>query len=213
MHLYSSKVKKKIFLSGAEELVNGQHPIIPISKSKALPIVKEMAINGNSLELKYYSLARLSKFNSFNQYDVTHAYPLVAYDAEISEKEGDYYVKVNMQSREILKRNFHAKGIKNIGFEGLEKKKLTDFYFASQLANDIGNDSNVESDELRMFPKLWSSQKIQNKMKALKQSMDYYVPCAALCLVEKEKYAFSTLDELRDLEDGNDFSQIFKSYF
>ncbi|MFK8044125.1 MAG: AAA domain-containing protein [Crocinitomicaceae bacterium] len=213
LHFYSSKIVKRIFIAGKEELINEEHPLIPISESKALPLAKEMAISGTSTELKYYSMARLSRFTSFNKYDVTRAYPLLVFDAEMIEKEGEFYIQVDLTSRKILKNNFSS-GVKSkMNFTRLESIKESDFQFMSQLSNELQNAGAVYADDLRLFPDLWSSRKLQARMKTLAVNDDAYVPCAALCLVEKEKYAYSTLDELKLIEQGDSFSAALSTVF
>ncbi len=105
LHLFSNKIVKRHFLSGNEELTNTDHPIIPISDAKALSFIKEIELNGNDLSLKYYSLARISRFTSFNKYEVTRVYPLISYDARIFQKDENYYIEINLINRELLKSN------------------------------------------------------------------------------------------------------------
>jgi hypothetical protein len=47
LHLYSNKIVKKLFLSGEEEVITGEHPCVPISDAKALSFIKEIELNGS----------------------------------------------------------------------------------------------------------------------------------------------------------------------
>ena len=66
------------------------------------------------------------------------------------------------------------------------------------MADELAKDNESDSDELRLFPSLWSGRKISAKTKSPKLENDIYIPCSALCLVEKPKYSYSTLDELKN---------------
>ena len=206
LHLFSNKIVKRHFLTGAEELTTTDHPFIPISDVKALSFIKEIELNGHSLDLKYYSLARISRFTTFNKYEVTRVYPLIEYDAKIFEKDDNYYIEINLISRKVLKSNLKNKVTSQIDFDKLLKNPFTDFHFVSQLADGLSADEYGNSDELRLFPKLWSGRKINTKTKAKILDTDLYIPCASLCLVEKPKYSFSTLDELTKMEKSDNFS-------
>jgi len=213
LHLYGSQIVKKYFLSGVEELINNDHPLIPISEAKALSFIKDLELNSGSVELKYYSLARISRFTSFSKYEVTRAYPLIEYAAHLFEKSGEYYLKINIENRKIIKSNFDSKIASKLNFEKFEANAITDFHFVSQLATDLEKIGEIGAEELRMFPDLWSSKKVNAKIKSKEIENDIYIPCSVLCLVEKPKFSYSTLGDLKQLEHINSFSSALKVVF
>ncbi len=213
LHLYSQRIVKKLFLSGTEELTNAEHPLMPISEKKAKSFELEISLRGEKVNLKYYSLARISTQTAFNN-TVTRAYPLFSFDAEIIFREGLYYIKLDLDSRSFLKSNFSAQSQSRLDFNQLLKKHETlDFHFVSDLANKLEAIEDCNSDDLIMFPKLASSQSISGKLKKKEEDIDSYMSCAVLCLVEKEDYSFSTLDELKKMVSIPDYSMPLKVLF
>jgi len=184
-----------------------------LSDSKAESFIKEIELNGKDLELTYYSLARITRFTSFKTYEVTRVYPLLKYKAEIIAKDDNYYLALNLDSRSFIKSNFKAKSANSINFNKLEKNPVVDFHFVSQLADELNKDETVMTDDLRLFPKLWTGRKISNKIKVKSLKKDLFVPCSVLCLVEKPKFSFSTLNELKRMEKINSFSAPLKVIF
>ncbi len=213
LHLFGSQIVKKYFLSGVEELTNTDHPLIPISEAKALSFIKDLELNAGSVELKYYSLARITRFTSFNKYEVTRVFPLIEYDAQLFEKSGEYYLKIDIESRKLIKTNFDSKVVSKVNFEKIEQNKITDFHFVSQLATSLESIGEIGAEELRLFPDLWSSRKVNSKLKSKLIPNDLYIPCAVLCLVEKPKFSYSTLGELKELENYNTFSNSLNVVF
>ena len=212
LHLFSSQIVKKHFLSGKEELTNEDHPLIPISEAKALSFIKDLELNGNVI-LKYYSLGRISRTTSFSKYEVTKIYPLVEYDAQLFEKSGEYYLKIDTANRKIIKANFDSKIASKVNFEKLQLNKITDFHFVSQLATELERTGEIGAEELRMFPDLWSLKKINSKLKSKSIETDVYVSCSVLCLVEETKFSYSTLGELRQLENEASYSTALNVVF
>ena len=213
LHLFGSQIEKKYFLSGEEELTNTDHPLIPISEAKALSFIKDLELNAGSVALKYYSLARITRFTSFSKYEVTRVYPLIEYDAQLVEKTGEYYLKIDIESRKLIKTNFDSQVASKVNFEKLEQNKITDFHFVSQLATSLESVGEVGAEELRLFPDLWSSKKINSKIKSKLILNDLYIPCAVLCLVEKPKFSYSTLGELKKLENCTVYSDALNVVF
>jgi superfamily I DNA and/or RNA helicase len=213
LHLFSSQIVKKYFLSGVEELTNEDHPLIPISETKALSFIKDLELNAGSVELKYYSLARITRFTSFSKYEVTRVFPLLEYNAELFEKSGEYYLKIDTTNRKILKTNFDSKIASKLNFEKFQRNKITDFHFVSQLATDLEKNGEQGAEELRLFPELWTSKKINSKIKSKSIDTDLYIPCSVLCLVEKPKFSYSTLGELKQLENEKSYSSAFNAVF
>ena len=205
LHLYSKKIVKKLFLSGEEEIITGEHPCVPISDTKALSFIKEMELNGTDLELKYFSGVRLSRFTSFSKYEVTRAYPLMSYDANLDYKDGEYYLDVKLGSRLILKDNLKSRTTGLMDFQALAKEPISDFHFMSMLADQFGRDDQNDSDDLRLFPQLFTDRQIKGKMSLKTFEKDLFLPCGVLCLVEKPKYSFSSLEELKALAKHDTF--------
>lgn len=213
LHLFGSQIVKKYFLSGVEELTNEDHPLIPISEIKALSFIKDLELNAGSVELKYYSLARITRFTSFSKYEVTRVFPLLEYNAELFEKSGEYYLKIDTANRKIIKTNFDSKIASKVNFEKLKQNKITDFHFVSQLATELEMLGEVGAEELRLFPELWTSKKVNAKIKSKLIENDLYIPCALLCLVEKPNFSYSTLGELKQLENESSFSNLLNVIF
>ncbi|MGV6861058.1 MAG: AAA domain-containing protein [Putridiphycobacter sp.] len=210
LHLDSKKVLKKLLFNDVEELTNGAFPIRPISDKLGEDFLKDLKLKGSQVELKYYSLARLSKFTSFNIHEVERIFPLVSYDAEIIKKTGNYYVKLNLDSKRFIKTNFSQGQLKLIDFDILESNTLLDFETVSTLSSSLElDDSNAE--DLRLFPELLGGRKIKNELKKLKPGEEKFVSLGALCIIEKQNFSFDTLNELNQLEKSENFSDALRA--
>jgi len=212
-HLYSSSIKKRYFIPKVEELTTTDYPIIPIPEATALSFVKDMELNNNQLQLKYYTLARLTKFSAFNTYDVKRVYPLFEYNAKIINKNDEYYIELDLLSRNSLTHNLDSKSKSLIDFNRLFKNPFINFDFVSELATYLEKNEDINSEELRLFPTLWSEKKIKRKLNKLSNGENVFIPCSSLCLVEKQKYSFSTLEELKKIEKNDSFSITLNTVF
>jgi superfamily I DNA and/or RNA helicase len=212
-HLYSSSIKKRYFIPKIEELTTTDYPLFPIPEAKALSFIKDIQLNNKQLELKYFTLFRLTKFSAFNTYEVKRAYPLFEYDAKIINKNEEYFIELDLLSRKSLNYNLDSKTKALIDYDTLFKNPFIDFDFVSKFATYLEKDKNLDSEELRLFPTLWSERKVKQKLNKIKNNENVFIPCSSLCLVEKQKYSFSTLEELKKIETYNSFSILLNTVF
>lgn len=206
-HLYSARVLKRYFISKKEELLNAENPYIPLGEIKGEEIIKTLELKSNEVTLKYYSLARIARFVTLNKYESTRIYPLFVYDAEVKMKDGEYYLHVDIESRQFLKNNVPQKIVGNREFKKMRDAELIDFHFASKLSEVIQKTTpKADVDELMLFPNLWTDRKLKGSIKKEFEIGDQYIPLGVLAIVEKENNSFTTLDELNKIQKSADLS-------
>ncbi|NOQ73328.1 MAG: AAA family ATPase [Crocinitomix sp.] len=214
MHLYSSRVLKRYFISKKEELLNNEHPCLPLGDVKGEAIVKTLELKSNEVTLKYYSLARISRFVTLNKYESTRIYPLFSFDATVVMKEGEYYLYIDQSSRQFLKNNVPQKIVGSSGFKKIKHAEQIDFHFASKLAEVIQKATpKADADELILFPTLWTDRKIKAAIKKDFEVGEQYVPAGVLAIVEKENNSFTTLDELDKIQKSANISAPLSALF
>jgi superfamily I DNA and/or RNA helicase len=207
MHLYSSRVLKRYFVSKTEELLNEESPYIPLGDVQGEEIIKTLELKSNEVSLKYYSFARISRFVTLNKYESTRVYPLFEYEAEVKIKDGEYYLYVDNESRQFLKNNLPPKIVGNREFKKIRHAELIDFHFASKLCEIIQKATpKADGDELMLFPNLWTDRKLKGAIKKDFEVGDQYVPIGIVAIVEKENNSFTTLDELDKIHEAGDLS-------
>lgn len=214
MHLYSSRVLKRYFISKKEELLNNQHPYLPLGDAVGEEIIKTLELKSNEVTLKYFSLARISRFVTLNKYESTRVYPLFSFDATVITKEGEYYLYIDQSTRQFLKNNVPQKIVNNREFKKIKHAEQIDFHFASKLTEVIQKATpKADADELMMFPTLWSDRKFKGAIKKEFEVGDQYVPAGVFAIVEKENNSFTTLNELNILEQSQDLSAPLATLF
>ncbi|MFT5820187.1 MAG: hypothetical protein ACI8ZM_001421, partial [Crocinitomix sp.] len=214
MHLYSSRVLKRYFISKKEELLNNEHPYLPLGETKGEEITKTLELKSNEVTLKYYSLARISRFVTLNKYESTRIYPLFSFDASVVMKDGEYYLYIDQASRQFMKNNVPQKIVGSSGFKKIKHSKQFDFHFASKLTEAIQKATpKANADELMLFPDLWTDRKFKAAIKKDFEVSERYVPAGVLAIVEKENNSFTTLDELDKIQKSGEISAPLATLF
>lgn len=207
MHLYSSRIIKRFFISKTEDLLTGEYPLLPISFKDGDELSKTIELKGNEIELTYFSIGRISRFISLNQHETTRIYPLFKYKATLQLKEGEYYVSIDLNSREVMRTNISAKITADTLFKKINVSPLFDFHSATKLCEIIQkNHPNQDADELMLFPKLWTNKQLKAIQKTAFKVEEKYVPLGVLAVVEKETNSFTTQFELAEIAKTNDLS-------
>ncbi len=214
MHLHSSQVKNLFFFSKEEEVLTEELPYIPISDEAGKQILKTMGLKPGELKLKYYALARISRFISMNKYESTRIYSLISYEAEILVKNGMFYLTIDKKSRQFIRNNIPNKVLNDPLFkENVENEKI-DLHFTSLLSkiiNQINPDN--DTDELHFYPELWSKKQLNIESKKSFKPGDKYIPIGVTALIENELNTFTTLDELKKLTQTENLSQPMEIFF
>lgn len=207
LHLYSSRVVKRYFLGEKEEILTGEHPYLPISFKDGDEISKSLELKGNEVELTYFSMGRISRFVSLNQYESTRIYPLFKYKATIRLKNEEYYINIDTSSRTVMRNNLSSKVTGTPLFKKINLNPHFDFHSATKLSEIISKVHPTENaEELLLFPKIWSDRKLRGVQKQKFIEGEQYVPLGVLALVEKEKNSFTTQRELSEIAKKNDLS-------
>lgn len=137
LHLNSSRITKRIHTADKEELLTGEHPRIPLNDKDGVELTKILALKSNEVELRYFSLARVSKFISLNKYESTRIYPLLSYEAHLLFIDGAYYMEIDLTSRNVLKNNLPQTIAGSDEFRKLKQSQTIDIHFTSKLKSII----------------------------------------------------------------------------
>ena len=214
IHLYSSRILKRYFVSDTEELLTGEHPLIPISSKHGEEIIKTLELKSNEVALKYYAFARVSRFISLQKYETTRVYPLIAFEAQVVIKNGEYYLEIDLADRQVLKNNLPGKITGDPAFKKLQFAELIDLHFVTKLKDIIDRVSpEANTDDLIFYPKLWNNRKLKGYSQKKFEPGDTYLPIGTLVIAEKENNSFTTLNELLRMEREQDYSAPLKALF
>ncbi len=207
LHLQSGRILKQYFISKNEELLNEEYPLIPIDDKIGEEVYKFLELRGSEIELKYYSLLRVSRFVSLNKYESTRAYPLFEFDAKISSSENGYFISVDLNSMKVIKSNLPASVVSNTKLKKLMLSKKVDLHFVSEFQSVLKKEmEDAKTDELLMFPKLLTKRKLNRILKSEFKLEEIFLAAGVLGIVERKNDSYTTLEELKELEKTSDYS-------
>lgn len=215
LHIDSSKIVRRYFLEEQEELTNGEMPYLPLSDKIGESLLKTLRLRSNELKLVYFSMARISRFLSINQQEVTRVYPLFSYNAEVFLQNSNYFLKIDRDSRDFIKGNLPSAVNGDLRFQYLmNQSEVVDLHFCMNFQEIVlSNTEDALTDELLLFPELWSKKKVNANLKKPFLKGDTYIPCGIVALVEKEFNAFNALGELDILRKSSSFSAPMEVLF
>lgn len=207
LHIHSSGIVKLFYPSKREDILTDEMPFIPVSEKHGEEIMKTLELRSGEVQLKYFAMARISKFISLNKHETKRVYPLFSFDAEIVLRKGEYYLEINKESRTIMKNNFPSKITGHGKFPALTRNHTLDFHFATQLGEIIEKATpKADFDDLLLYPELWSIRKINADLRKDFQVSEKYIPTGILALVEKDFNSFNSLSELNEILEKETFS-------
>ncbi|MFT4600507.1 MAG: hypothetical protein ACI857_000681, partial [Arenicella sp.] len=214
LHLGSARILRKFQLYKKEELLDGSYPLVAIKDEWGQDIVKTLELRENDVELVYFSGLRISRFNSMGKYDTSRAYPLFQFKANIEITPEGSFVKIDLESKKYLGANLPKAITETFIFKKLFAIEEVDFHFYSSLADIVHHTvEKADEKELRMYPELWNSRKINAYLKSEFKIEEKYVPAGFLVLLEKKDESYTTIDELTTLSQAEEFSAPLKVLF
>ncbi len=201
----AQKYQYKWFVSGEEELIHEDLPTIPFSHKKVVDLGKELTLYRLEKKLFYALFFVLGESDNAFKKDKRLCAPLLLFPATIEVNDGESYLEIEEQSFLINRSVITKLELKN---ETLSKES-----FLQELSEIVRNDknnlirlkslfdkyfSNIDSDEVLLFPKLWSSAKIRKHLSTIPYTPGEYklVPAAGTILVEKSESSLKVLNDL-----------------
>ncbi len=214
-NILATKYPYKWFVSGNEELVRDDLPLIPYNNKKVADLEKEMQLYQLEKKLFYGCFFILGQSENPLIKDKRICAPLLLYPANIKNNEGISYLETEAESF-IINQSILSKlelkdpslskdlflgelsdKLKQYNTDLIGLKSLFDKYF-----------SNIHCDELLMYPKLWSVAKIRKHLSDTAYDSDQFkiIPAAGTVLVEKAESSLRVLNDLNALSEEGEFN-------
>lgn len=213
-HLHASKVIRRYFFDGKEELINEEYPKIPISEKDAVEFLATLKLRGNEIELIYYSGFGLEVKKGIDEKLHSYIQPLFSFNCEIQKEKDYFFLTVDIHSRKPVKTSFSNKLLTSLPFVKANVIEGNDLGFWGKVASAINIYNNDESaNRLLDFPQLTSVKEIKQHFRKRKEVHCEYRPGACLAIVEKDKSNFSIQDELDSLVNTDEYSSAIKVLF
>jgi len=216
-NVLSSKYKHKWFLDGKEELFNQKLPLIAYDNPKVEDLVKEVELFKLEKKLFYGCFFVLGKSDKPLVKDKRICAPLVLFPATIVLKEDLYYLEISYDEFEInsdiISRLDEVDGnhTKDQFIEEMSDHIVNYKDNAAILFNDLFNKyfTNQTSEELMMFPDVWSVSKIRKFFTNKKHENGTYtiVPGAGTFLLEKSQSSLRVLNDLEGMAEQGEFNR------
>lgn len=166
-NILSSKYPYKWFAKTKEELLSEKLPIIPYTNKKVLALEKEMALYNLEKKLFYGCFFILGKNKNPLIKDKRICAPLLLFPAKIETLDDEKFLKIEHENFDI---NRSALSLLELNEELIDKDEFVQL-LSDRIHNQnyIGLNSflekyvtNLEIEELLLFPTVWSAQKIRS---------------------------------------------------
>lgn len=220
-NIFSSKFENQYVIRGEEELVNNKYPIQFLPEKQAVSILQDMAMYKNDKELLYGTLFCVGKRKNFQKRTTNIIAPLFYYKAQVVERDGDYFIDIENDSR-----------LPNIGFlktltyktsfndfyleleELLQNHSQIDFGFVSVFKRLIDKHiQNVEED-LLLFPKLKTQSFLKKEATNSNEVEEFKLyPASAVFVSSKSNNINGVVNELELLKKSKEYSSALKQFF
>ena len=218
LHLYnffSSKVEHRLMLSDAE-LISGSLPKVAVAAEWATDAQKDLAIYTKEKALYCCSLFVLGH-TQVAQKKRRFCAPLYLHAAQLNEKDDEFYVRINTQQTIINPAAIKAVSDADT-YDQLAEQLPTgfiDFGLCGDVQRLLHNTlPTLDTQELLLFPQLYSEEAIKQCYKKLAQSDAYsLVPAAGLCVVRKSNTTLGVLSELKEMSQTNTWSPPLRALF
>ena len=212
-NILSSKYPYKWFAKTKEELLSEKLPIIPYTNKKVLALEKEMVLYNLEKKLFYGCFFILGKNKNPLIKDKRICAPLLLFPAKIETLDDEKFLKIEHENFDI---NRSALSLLELNEEFIDKDE-----FVQLLSNRIHNQNyiglnsflekyvtNLETEELLLFPTVWSAQKIRSFLASDKIENDSYhiIPAAGTILVEKSESSLRVLNDLKEMAESEKFN-------
>ena len=214
-NILSTKYTFKWFVENNEELLHEDLPIIPYNNKKVENLKKEIEIYKLEKKLFYASFFILGKNDNPLVKDKRFCAPLLLHPAEIKTINEETFLSID-RSKFTINRAVLTK------FEEKSDKYSKD-HFIAEISNMLYAEtcsfinlkglidqhfSNVEAEELLLFPSVWSLNKIRKHFtKAIYEDNTYsIVPAAGTVFVQKSESSLRVISDLNEMSEKSVFN-------
>lgn len=199
-----------------EELYSKRLPLIPYTNKKVVELEKDLTLYKFEKSLYYGCFFLLGRNqNAFLSKDKRICAPLILFPAEIEIREEEYFLKIS-QEEYIVNRN----AVSQLSFKNGDFSKDT---FIDEFTKCFDNDrfnsmgiktifdryfENIDTEELALFPKVWSSTRIKKELASREFDEGEFklVPAAGTVLLEKSESSLKVIHDLREMSKRDDFN-------
>lgn len=214
-----SKYSFKWFVKNTEEILHDNLPIIPYTNKKVIELEKEISLYNLEKQLFYGCFFILGKDeNSFIK-DKRVCCPLLLFPVSIKTIDGEKFLEIDRKNFDINRSALRYLKLKE---EVIEKDIFVKLLSEKILDNDnfIGLRtfldkyvSNIETEELLLFPSVWSSYNLRKYFSETQMEDDIYkiVPAAGTILVEKSESSLRVLNDLQEMSIKGEFNNSIKN--
>ena len=214
-NILSTKYTFKWFVENNEELLHEDLPIIPYNNKKVEDLKKEIEIYKLEKKLFYASFFILGKNDNQLVKDKRFCAPLLLHTAEIKTINEETFLSID-RSKFTINRTVLTK------FEEKNDKYTKDDFIA-EISNMLYDEtcsfinlkglidqhfSNVEAEELLLFPSVWSINKIRKHFTTTTYEDNAYsiVPAAGTVFVQKSESSLRVISDLNEMSKKSIFN-------
>lgn len=223
LNFFSSKYENQFIIKPEEELINNQYPIQFLNKKQAEQCLQTLTLFKNDKELWYGSLFCLGKRRNFKKRINSIAAPLFLYKAEILEKEDDFFIKIDQQTRQ-LNIAFCKSLLYKTSFEDflidIEQFLVSNLHLTFEVINQFKRilEKHVENLEIDtdflLFPKLKNQSYLKKTLQNTKEIEEFtLVASSGIFISSRANNINAVVNELEILKNSTDYSQAIKAFF
>ncbi|CAL2103779.1 AAA domain-containing protein [Tenacibaculum sp. 190130A14a] len=223
LNFFSSKYENQFIIKTEEELVNNKYPLQFIPTKQAKDKLQTLELFKNDKELWYGSLFCTGKRSNFRKKTTSVVAPLFIYKAAIEKKDGDYFVRINHESRQ-LNIAFCRSLLFKTSFDDffteiemlLEYQPYITFGFIGQLQRVVEKHIvNLTFDtDFLLYPKLKNQTYIKKQLQNTKDVEQFTtIASAGIFVSSRANNINSVVNELEVLKNNPDYSQGLQAFF
>lgn len=217
------KVENKIYFEGEEELLTGNHPIVPIDSAKASTISKKVKLYEKEKELLYGTFFICGNYIDPKGDSKTLCAPLFYYPAEIQQKGEFYYLSINTNERRVnypiiqmLLSDSSSEFLQDSLFEDLPNKYIRFEHIEYIVRLFKKYFTKVDIENIYAYPENTNVKTIKKNISSLSKDQEskyVLLPSSILGLVTKSTNTRGVLNELDELGSHSDYSLPLQSLF
>lgn len=215
-NLLSNKYPFKWFVNGREELYHDATPLIPYTNKKVLDLEKELQLYQYEFSLFYGCFFIVGKNdNPLFSTEEKYCAPLLLFPAEIITLDEEKFLKIDRSSL-VINRTILSK-------LHLKDERISRDLFVQELTEIVDSAAdnsilikgifdkfflNIHTDELNLFPAVWSPAKIKKHLSTNIFSDDQFqiVPAAGTILINKSESSLKVIHDLDEIAQENTFN-------
>lgn len=221
--LSNSKVEHRKFVEGAEEMLTGFLPHLPIEEEYAQTLKKTISIYQKEKELVYCSFFILGKEQNFGKRVSKIVAPLFIYPAEIIKQNDLYYIKADLTEQRInfeILNQIHEDNDNNSKFFeelfNIVQNKDLDLHLVADFTKILNKYiDNLDTSQLFTYPELYPEKKLKRLTQPanLDENNFKIVPASGIGIVKKSPATLGVINELNEICRSNSFSHPIHAIF